>query len=64
MAYLKGMMGGGVAEEPGHWAGGLSTIHPGGEGIVDLPLEAGRYVLVCFEPDEADGRPHFMHGML
>lgn len=64
-AHLQGMMGGGEAvPEPGKWVGGLSTIHPGGEGVVDLPLEAGRYVLICFEPDSKDGRLHFMHGML
>jgi hypothetical protein len=65
MTHLRGMMGAGPAvEEPGRWVGGLSTIHPGGEGTVDVALEAGRYVLVCFEPDVKDGRPHFMHGMV
>ena len=65
MAHLQGMVGGGEpVEEPGRWVGGLSTIHPGGEGTVDVALEAGRYVLVCFEPDGKDGRPHFMHGMV
>jgi hypothetical protein len=27
-------------------------------------LEPGRYALICFLPDLADGKPHFMHGMM
>jgi hypothetical protein len=30
---------------------------------VDLDLEPGDYLLVCFVPDVKDGQPHFMHGM-
>ena len=66
MAHLKAMIEGGAgdAEAPGRWVGGFSTIEAGGQAVIDLPLEAGRYVQICFEPDTKDGRLHFMHGMV
>lgn len=48
------------------WAtvrGGANSILPGGQsgGTFDLP--AGRYALLCFIPDPADGAPHLVKGM-
>ncbi|MBA2565005.1 MAG: hypothetical protein H0V09_06235, partial [Gemmatimonadetes bacterium] len=47
---------------PARPVGGTSVIEPGARTTIDLALEAGEYVLVCFEPAEEDRRPHFMHG--
>jgi hypothetical protein len=30
---------------------------------VEVDLPAGDYALVCFIPDDKDGKPHFVHGM-
>ncbi len=48
------------------WAtarGGANSVLPGGRsgGTFDLP--AGRYALLCFIPDPADGAPHLVKGM-
>ena len=43
-------------------AGGVGPIDPGRS--VNLELEAGEYVFICFIPDAADGAPHFTKGMI
>ncbi len=45
------------------WRGGASGIAPQDStgGVTDLV--EGRYVVLCFVPDPADGAPHFMKGM-
>ena len=43
-------------------AGGIGPIDPGR--TVNIELEAGEYVFICFIPDAADGAPHFTKGMI
>ena len=44
---------------------GAGFYEPGDSGnfVLSEPLAAGRYALVCFIPDEADGIPHALKGM-
>jgi len=49
---------------PGVIVGGVTGLSQGEFNIVTLDFEPGRYALVCFVPDAADGMPHFMHGMV
>jgi hypothetical protein len=44
-------------------AGGITDLPPGGVAYVRATFTAGEYALICFSPDEKDGRPHFAHGM-
>ncbi len=48
---------------PGEMLGGVSPLSPGRQDLLRVALEAGRYALICFLPDERDGKPHFVHGM-
>lgn len=43
---------------------GIAVMQPGQVNYQALDLKAGKYALVCFVPDMADGKPHFMHGMM
>jgi hypothetical protein len=45
-------------------AGGLATMSVGTTGWIELDLEPGYYVAMCFVPDAASGMPHAMMGML
>lgn len=45
-------------------AGGVTGIGNDDTVRLTLDLEAGRYGLICFVPDAADSRPHFLHGMI
>jgi hypothetical protein len=45
-------------------AGGIALLRVGGEAAVQLALSPGEYVFACFIPDEADGAPHFLKGMI
>lgn len=49
---------------PGNFIGGTVGIVPGGESLVEVEVEAGQYVLVCYIPDAKDGQPHMVHGMM
>jgi uncharacterized cupredoxin-like copper-binding protein len=49
---------------PGVPLGGVSPLASGGRSQFTVDLEPGRYALICFLPDAADGKPHFMHGMM
>ena len=63
--FLFTVSGGGWVDPtlyPGY--GGVSTIDPGVEAIVELHLEPGEYAIACFVPDTGDGRPHLKHGMI
>ncbi|MBM3948993.1 MAG: hypothetical protein FJ312_07105 [SAR202 cluster bacterium] len=44
-------------------AGGFRGTAPGGTGWAVVNLTPGEYVLVCFIPDPADGKPHAAKGM-
>jgi hypothetical protein len=48
---------------PVEFVGGTSGLAPGVINYTEVTFEPGEYVLLCFVPDEADGRPHVEHGM-
>jgi hypothetical protein len=50
--------------QPFTGAGGMGPLSPGSDGYASLDLEPGRYVLICFIPDSADGQPHMTKGMI
>jgi hypothetical protein len=43
--------------------GGITGIEKGERVSFTGEFEPGRYGLICFIPDKATGRPHFLHGM-
>jgi hypothetical protein len=43
--------------------GGMQAIGPGSDQYLQLDLQPGRYVVVCYVP-AADGKPHYAHGMI
>lgn len=45
------------------WRGGASAVAPHDSTGAVTDLVEGRYVVLCFVPDPADGAPHFMKGM-
>jgi plastocyanin len=45
-------------------AGGIAGITTGETALIDVDLEAGEYVLICFIPDPATGQPHANLGMV
>jgi len=44
--------------------GGIVGLTKGRHALFTVTLTAGKYVLVCFVPDEKDGKPHVAHGMV
>lgn len=60
-AWLQGGMQGPPPAKP---IGGYIGPEPGGHGFFTATFTPGEYVLACFVPDRADGRPHVMHGMV
>jgi uncharacterized cupredoxin-like copper-binding protein len=50
--------------QPFTMLGGIAPIAPGESNNFSVNLRRGRYGLICFVPDQGDGRPHFMHGMV
>jgi hypothetical protein len=54
----------GAAGPPrGELVGGITGIEKGERVQFTGEFEPGRYGLICFVPDSASGRPHFLHGM-
>ena len=54
----------GAAGPPkGQLVGGITGIDKGRRVYFTGEFESGRYGLICFVPDAATGRPHFLHGM-
>jgi hypothetical protein len=49
---------------PGRWASGLSALSPGLHAYFTTTFEPGEYVVICYVGDTADGRPHYLHGMV
>ena len=45
-------------------AGGVPGIAPGQVVNIEVTLESGDYVALCFVPDAGDGRLHIEHGMV
>lgn len=50
--------------EPYDLIGGVSPMQAGGQATYTVDFVPGRYAMVCFVPDTADGKPHVAHGML
>ncbi len=44
-------------------AGGIAPMDSGRAAQFETTLKPGRYALICFVPDVADGKAHLMHGM-
>ncbi len=49
---------------PAKPVGGVAALEPKRKAEFSVSLEAGDYALVCFVPDEDDGKMHFEHGMV
>jgi hypothetical protein len=61
---LDVLMNGDGEALPGEEVNILGGLAPGRTAYVDVDLEPGEYLAVCFWPDfEHDGAPHFMEGM-
>jgi len=46
------------------WRGSANAVEPGDTAGATADLPAGKYVLICFLPDPADGQPHVAKGMM
>jgi len=42
---------------------GVANLSAGQANLVTVDVTPGDYVLICFVPDAADGKPHLAHGM-
>jgi hypothetical protein len=62
--FTKWVQGGMKGPAPAKPIGGVTGPDVGGHQSFTATLAAGKYVLVCFVPDKADGKPHAMHGMI
>ena len=60
LAWMPKMQG----PPPGEVVGGASPSVSGSPVYVSVDLTPGKYLLICFLPDEKDGKPHFTHGMM
>jgi len=60
LAWLKDEQG----PPPGLPLGGVAPLATREVSWFEAELEEGKYVLICFLPDQKDGKSHFMHGMV
>ncbi len=63
-SYLAGVQPGATTPPPGQPIGGNGAISPGLANFMTVDLAPGRYLLLCWVPDPADGVPHVMKGMV
>lgn len=49
---------------PARPIGGVTGPDKGKTGWFTITLAPGKYVVACYVPDNADGKPHIMHGMV
>jgi hypothetical protein len=49
---------------PGRPIGGVADLTRSMPVYFSANLTPGNYLLICFDPDFGDGKPHFMHGMM
>lgn len=63
-SFLAAMAPGAKGPPPGKPAGGNGAISPGSANYLTVTLTKGTYLLLCFVPDPADGKPHVMKGMV
>lgn len=62
--FEKWLAAGMAGALPGSAVGGIASMKPGTVNYFDVDLAPGEYVAICFVPDEKDGKPHLMHGMV
>lgn len=53
-----------VGAPPGMPMGGITDILPGDTVYLQMDVKAGEYAFICFTPDNKDGKPHLLHGMI
>ena len=53
-----------LANLPGVFWGGVSTMAKGQINYLTVDFTPGQYLLLCFVPDVADGAPHIAYGMV
>ena len=76
-AVLFKMVSGKMGEDMAHWVetgmkgpppgepvSGISAMSPGNENTLYVDVTAGNYALLCFMPDDKDGKMHVAHGMI
>ena len=63
-AFAAAMAPGASGPPPGHFIGGVVGLDPRGSANFSATLKPGNYGLMCFFPDPATGKEHFMLGML
>jgi uncharacterized cupredoxin-like copper-binding protein len=64
LADVIAWVDGGLSGPPtGRPVAGLSPVGAGGHAYFVMDLPPGDYALICFVPDEGDGKPHYDHGM-
>lgn len=63
-SFLAAMAPGAKGPPPGKPMGGNGAISPGQSNYLTVTLTPGTYLLLCFVPDPADGKPHIMKGMV
>jgi hypothetical protein len=62
---LASLAGTAAGPPPVAAAGGATAVSTGNSTAIDLALDPGQYVFICFLPDVAgDGSPHFLRGMV
>lgn len=62
--YMAAVQPGATTPPPGRPVGGNGAISPGLSNYLTVDLAPGRYLLLCWVPDPADGAPHVMKGMV
>jgi hypothetical protein len=64
MADIQAFMASPHGVPPFTSIGGFQAINPGQSGWLNLDLEPGNYVAVCYVPDPASGHAHLELGMV
>jgi hypothetical protein len=55
--------GGMKGQPPAMPIGGVAGLSTGLTAYYNVDLKPGDYAIICFLPDEKDGKPHYTHGM-
>jgi uncharacterized cupredoxin-like copper-binding protein len=61
---LQWIADGAKGPPPAYPLGGVLSLSNGQSNHFTVDFTPGAYALICFVPDAADGRPHFLHGMV
>jgi len=62
--FVSWAQNGGKGPPPGKAAGGLIGPTKGQHAFLSINLKPGKYLVLCYVPDEKDGKPHLEHGMI